>query len=301
MSESAARYTSRASPFALSCPTAASGTGWNCGIATQTVTCTRTDALAAGASYPAITLSVSVAGNAASVTNVATVSGGNESNTANDSASDPTTVNTTSGAPVSDDFNGGSLNTSLWTTTLNGGSTSMSGTQLKLTAPAGSNHDPSLGGVTNSVRVVQTVSNGDFTIEVKFDSVPSLSSTSAYIGQGILVQQDSANYFRLEFGSNAGVTDIAAAKIISGTQTGLSNVVFSTAGITSLWMRVQKAGNVWTQSWSTNGTTFTTATSFAQALTVAAVGVHANNFGSPASAATAYTAVVDYFHNGILP
>ncbi|HSR06745.1 MAG TPA: hypothetical protein VLM42_06315, partial [Bryobacteraceae bacterium] len=47
------------------------------------------------------------------------------------------------GAPVSDDFNGASLNTSLWTTALSGGSTSMSGTQLTLTAPAGSNHDPS--------------------------------------------------------------------------------------------------------------------------------------------------------------
>ncbi|MFE2992544.1 hypothetical protein ACFXKB_42895, partial [Streptomyces sp. NPDC059262] len=33
-------------------PTGASGTGWDCGVSGQTVTCTRTDALAAGASYP---------------------------------------------------------------------------------------------------------------------------------------------------------------------------------------------------------------------------------------------------------
>src|SRR5262249_5343178 len=70
-------------------PTAASGTGWNCQIAGATVTCTRSDALAFGSSYPAIALTVNVAGNApASITNTATVSGGGEVNTANDSGSD---------------------------------------------------------------------------------------------------------------------------------------------------------------------------------------------------------------------
>ena len=71
--------------------TAISGTSWNCTLGT--VSCTRSDALAASATYPAITVTVNVAGNApASVTNNATVSGGGELNTANDSASDPTTI-----------------------------------------------------------------------------------------------------------------------------------------------------------------------------------------------------------------
>jgi uncharacterized repeat protein (TIGR01451 family) len=71
--------------------TAISGTGWTCTLGT--LTCTRSDALAATNSYPAITLTVNVAANAPSlVTNTATVSGGGETNTANDSASDPTTV-----------------------------------------------------------------------------------------------------------------------------------------------------------------------------------------------------------------
>ena len=73
-------------------PTSASGTGWTCGIAGQVVTCTRSDVLAAAASYPSITLTVNVAGNAPSVTNTATVSGGGETNIANDSASDVTTI-----------------------------------------------------------------------------------------------------------------------------------------------------------------------------------------------------------------
>ena len=72
--------------------TAISGTGWTCTQAT--LSCTRTDALAAAGSYPAITLTVNVAADApASVTNTATVSGGGESNTANNTALDATTIN----------------------------------------------------------------------------------------------------------------------------------------------------------------------------------------------------------------
>jgi uncharacterized repeat protein (TIGR01451 family) len=75
-------------------PTSASGTGWSCGIAGQVVTCTRSDALAAAGSYPAIALGVTAAPDAApGLTNRAHVEGGGETNTANDEASDPTTVN----------------------------------------------------------------------------------------------------------------------------------------------------------------------------------------------------------------
>jgi uncharacterized repeat protein (TIGR01451 family) len=71
--------------------TALAGTGWTCTLGT--LTCTRSDVLASGASYPSIILTVNVAGNApASVTNVATVSGGGELDTTNDTASDPTTI-----------------------------------------------------------------------------------------------------------------------------------------------------------------------------------------------------------------
>ncbi|MEO7252943.1 MAG: Ig-like domain repeat protein [Casimicrobium sp.] len=71
--------------------TAIAGTGWTCTLGT--VSCTRSDVLAAAASYPAITLTVNVsAGAPALVTNIVTVSGGGESNTGNNQASDPTTI-----------------------------------------------------------------------------------------------------------------------------------------------------------------------------------------------------------------
>src|SRR5262249_29565314 len=67
--------------------------GWTVTFSGQTVTATRSDALAVGASYPAFVVTVSVASNApASVTNTATVAGGGEVNTANNSATDVTAI-----------------------------------------------------------------------------------------------------------------------------------------------------------------------------------------------------------------
>src|SRR5207247_350865 len=77
-------------PAALTA-TAMSGTGWTCTLGT--LTCSRSDALAAGEIWPPVVLTVNVASNAPfTVTNIANVSGGGEINTGNSSASDPTTI-----------------------------------------------------------------------------------------------------------------------------------------------------------------------------------------------------------------
>jgi len=69
--------------------TGISGSRWTCTLSTRT--CTRSDTLAAGSSYPAITLTVNVASNAPSqVTNSATVSGGTGSPA---TSNDATTTN----------------------------------------------------------------------------------------------------------------------------------------------------------------------------------------------------------------
>ena len=73
--------------------TAASGTGWTCTVGAPT-TCTRSDVLAAGASYPAITLTVDVSSQAVTpLTNSVIVSGGGEINTTNNTATDSTIIN----------------------------------------------------------------------------------------------------------------------------------------------------------------------------------------------------------------
>src|SRR6266852_5497086 len=111
--------------------TAISGTGWTCVLGT--LTCTRSDALAAGSSYPAITLTVNVANNAAaSVTNTANVSGGGQTNTANDSASDATTINQLPDLTIakshSGNFTQGQVGATYSITATNSGSAPTSGT-----------------------------------------------------------------------------------------------------------------------------------------------------------------------------
>ena len=79
--------------------TGLSGAGWTCVVGT--ITCTRIDGLAAGASYPVITLTLDVAANAVGpLVNSVTVSGGGQTNIANDTATDSTTIIVVAAAPV---------------------------------------------------------------------------------------------------------------------------------------------------------------------------------------------------------
>jgi len=81
---------------AIFTPSNVSGSGWTCNL--SPVSCTRSDALAAGASYPAITLIVKVAQNASgTATNQATVSGGGPSS---GSASSQTPIGSGNGAKI---------------------------------------------------------------------------------------------------------------------------------------------------------------------------------------------------------
>ena len=83
-------------PFGLTA-TAISGSGWSCLLAT--LTCTRSDVLAAGASYPAITIAVSVdVGAPDTLLNTVVVSGGGDDTPGNNTDDDPVTV--INGGPV---------------------------------------------------------------------------------------------------------------------------------------------------------------------------------------------------------
>ena len=67
------------------------GPGWT--TDSNSLTATRSDALQAGASYPALTLTVNVATNApASLTNLVSFSGGGDTNSLNNAALDPTSI-----------------------------------------------------------------------------------------------------------------------------------------------------------------------------------------------------------------
>src|SRR5439155_1096679 len=67
------------------------GTGWACTM--SPLGCNRGDALATGASYPAIVVTVNVASSAGSpLVNTATVSGGGDASSGNNTANDSTIV-----------------------------------------------------------------------------------------------------------------------------------------------------------------------------------------------------------------
>jgi len=71
--------------------TAMTGTGWTCFLAT--LTCTRSDVLAFGASYPPITLTVNVSSTAPGiVSNTAGVAGGGDTDSTNNITADSTSV-----------------------------------------------------------------------------------------------------------------------------------------------------------------------------------------------------------------
>ncbi len=123
-------------------PALASGTGWACGVVAQTVTCTRNDALGSAASYPSITITITVLQAApASVTNNATVSGGNEVNIANDTATDPTNIASLADVGVTKAANGGSFvvgaNVTFTITAANFGPSNATGVHVTDPLPAG--------------------------------------------------------------------------------------------------------------------------------------------------------------------
>ena len=117
------------------------------------------------------------------------------------------------GAPVADDFNGSSLNTSLWTVRAPaGGSAAVSNGHLVITVPGGSNHDaftPAL----DAIQVVQQVSNANFDVNVKIDS--TLAASGQYSGDGILVEGDAHNYIRFGVGANGSSVGLSANTIIA--------------------------------------------------------------------------------------
>jgi uncharacterized repeat protein (TIGR01451 family) len=84
-------------------PVSASGTGWTCSISSQTISCTTSNSLAGGATYPAISVVVNVTQAAPStITNTSMVAGGGDISPLNDTATDVAVVGSTADLSVSD-------------------------------------------------------------------------------------------------------------------------------------------------------------------------------------------------------
>jgi regulation of enolase protein 1 (concanavalin A-like superfamily) len=188
---------------------------------------------------------------------------------------------------VSDSFDGGILNTSLWTFVdpLGDSAVSMVGTQVAIAVPAGSEHDIwSTGNFAPRIR--QAANNTDFEVEVKFDS----ALTQAYQLQGVAAEQDDGNLLRFDFYSNGVSTKIYSASFVNGLPT--RRIRTTIVDGVPLYLRVTRQGDQWTESYSYDGANWLIAGSYSHTLTVTSVAVYGGNAGSPAPA---HTALIDYF------
>ncbi|MFC1889604.1 DUF1349 domain-containing protein, partial [Thermodesulfobacteriota bacterium] len=192
----------------------------------------------------------------------------------------------------SDDFHLPDLDTDLWEfiNPLGDVVLTMTGTQAQIEVPDPySSHDAWTS--TNTLpRLLQDVNDADFEVEAKFESLITQNATM----QGIMVEQDSSNFLRIEFNSSFGDYRVFAAGIFGGSaQIYTMNPMFTDE---PMYLRVRREGNLWTVLYSYDGVSWTLANTFTQAMTVTAVGVYTGN-----PSGTPQTALVDYFFNTASP
>ena len=194
------------------------------------------------------TIAAGVAFSAAGNTNIASTS------------SDNTVAYVTAGPSglVSDDFNSSQLDTRVWTfvNPLGDASYSMSGSQVRLSVPGGQSHDIWTEGI-QAPRIMQSAADTDFAVEVKFDSVVS----QRYQLQGLLVEQDSGKFLRVDQYSDGSQTRLYVARFTNGAPTVQYNVVIPPS-TGSFYLRLAREGDHWMESYSYDGLTWSGAADF---------------------------------------
>ena len=200
------------------------------------------------------------------------------------------------GGPVSDDFHGPILNPMWHFYAQCCGFEKMTGTDASLIVPSVTSHN--IFAQNQGVGLLQTIADVDFTVETKFDSIVTQGDQE----EGIFVQQDAQNFIWFGVYNDGTTPRLYAVVTIGGTPSGAyDNPITITPGSTSFWMRVSRTGTSWTQSWSTDGSTYSTAT-LTQALTVSGIGpAGGNSLDSSNHPAPSFTAEVDYFFNTTSP
>ncbi len=200
------------------------------------------------------------------------------------------------GGPVSDDFHGSTLNP-MWSFYAHCcGFVKMSGTDALLVVPSVTDHN--IYNQNQGVGLLQTIADVDFEVETKFDSIVSQGDQE----EGILVQQDAQNFIWFGVYHDGTTPRLYAVVTLGGTPTlTYDNAITIAGGSTSFWMRVKRSGTTWTQSWSTDGSTYNAAT-LTQALTVSGIGPAAGNaFDASNDPTPSFTGAVDYFFNTASP
>ena len=146
----------------------------------------------------------------------------------------------------------------------------------------------------HALRVVQSVSDADFEVEAKYESMP----TALFQDEGILVEQDAKHSIRFDVSSDGTTPIVVAATLAGSTPTVKISTPVRTAA-TPFWLRVKRTGQQWLLSYSRDGVMYTAAGSFSSVLYVTKLGPYAGSAGN--TEATPWTVVVDHFFNTASP
>jgi regulation of enolase protein 1 (concanavalin A-like superfamily) len=203
---------------------------------------------------------------------------------------------------ISDDFNTAELSP-IWTfvNPLGDSSASVGGVgtgtaQLTIDVPGVTWHDA--WDDNDAPRVMQSVDDSDFEVEVKFETV----LTQQFQIMGLIVEQDTQRWLRFDFFNNGSDTVVFAGTTTGGNSSiRIGPVVVESPGA-NLWLKVNRSGNIWTMSYSTDGSDWTEAGAFTSTMVVESVGVFAGNRGPlEGDDSPAITAVVDYVFDTASP
>ncbi|MBN1420911.1 MAG: hypothetical protein JXP34_19225 [Planctomycetes bacterium] len=188
-----------------------------------------------------------------------------------------------------DSFDGDAVDPAVWTfrDPVGDASLSVEGSRARIALPAGVSHDLWTGRLL-APRLLADVTDADFTIEVKFDS----AVTQRFQTQGIIAQQDERNLVRFDiYHDGAGVRAFAAV-FVDGLA---ASRLYAPATVSApAFLRVARVADLWTFSYSGDGTTWTTVGTFAHGIRVASLGPFAGNHNDPAAATPAHTVEIDY-------
>lgn len=194
----------------------------------------------------------------------------------------------------SDDFNTCVLDSTVWTAVdpLADASFEIVGagagdSALHISVPAGTEHEP--GAVNLTARVLQDVADTDFDVAVRFTS----DVTERYQEQGLVVEGSAGDYLRADFYSDGIARFLFVAAFTTSGSTTYANLAIP-AGGEGLYLRLARAGDQWTPSWSVDGISWIEAASFVRPLSATRVGIFAGNESS-GGPAPAHTAIADWF------
>jgi uncharacterized repeat protein (TIGR02543 family) len=195
-------------------------------------------------------------------------------------------------AIVEDDFSDCDLDP-IWTfddPLADGGAYAMVGTftqdaGVAISVAAGPSKHQLFNGAISAPNILQPAGDTDVTVDVKFDS----ALPAGYAQEGVFFRQDAAEFVGFEFYSNSSGQPYAYVRLPDDSV--VHNLPVGAPG-DSLSMRIDRAGDDWTQFWSADGVTFTqVGGSFTYALNVTGFGCFAGNTGSTP---VAHTVMIDY-------